>query len=70
MDERRTISPAQGFALTARCEECGGYAFLTRCAPDAFKRDGSELLIYECADCGRLMQRPGSKDRRKPMRPL
>ena len=26
-------------ALTACCEKCGGYAFLARCAPDAFKRN-------------------------------
>jgi hypothetical protein len=70
MGERRIISPAQVFALTARCEECGGYTFLTRSALDAFKRDGSEILTYECSDCGRQMQRPGSKDRRKTSRPI
>ncbi len=50
-------------ALTACCEKCGGYAFLARCAPDAFKRDGSEIWTYECVDCEHKMQRsmPGRK---------
>ena len=38
--------------LTARCEKCGGYAFLARCVPDAMKRDGTEIWTYECCDCG------------------
>jgi DNA-directed RNA polymerase subunit RPC12/RpoP len=62
--ERRSIPKEQMFALTARCEECGGYAFLSRRALDAFKRDGSEIWTYECADCGRAMQKPARKSQR------
>jgi hypothetical protein len=60
MGQRRTISSEQVFALTARCEACGGYAFLSRCNPDAFRRDGSEIWTYECCECGHQMQRPQS----------
>jgi hypothetical protein len=66
--ERRTIPPSRMLALTARCEKCDGYAFLSRCAPDAFKRDGSEIWTYECCDCGHQMQRPQSKFQLKPLR--
>ena len=45
------------FSLTARCEQCGGYAFLARCVPDATKRDGAEIWTYECCDCEHKMQR-------------
>jgi Zn ribbon nucleic-acid-binding protein len=47
------------FASTARCEKCGGYAFLGRSAYDAFRRDGSEVRTYECVDCEHKMQRFG-----------
>lgn len=43
--------------LTARCEKCGGYAFLARCVPDAMKRDGTEIWTYECCDCEHKMER-------------
>jgi hypothetical protein len=49
----------QMLALTARCDKCGGYAFLARCTPNAFKRDGSEIWTYECVNCEHQMQRPG-----------
>jgi hypothetical protein len=55
--ERRFTPQEEIFALTARCEKCGGYAFLARTAPDAFKRDGSEIWTYECVDCDHRMQR-------------
>ena len=55
--ERRFTPQEEIFALTARCEKCGGYAFLARYAPDAFKRDGTEIWTYECVDCDQQMQR-------------
>jgi hypothetical protein len=51
-------APIQQFlALTASCDKCGGYAFLARCVPDPFKRNGSEIWTYECVDCDNKMQR-------------
>ena len=46
----RYASEESTLGLTVRCEECGGYAFLSRCAPEAFKREGSEIWTYECVD--------------------
>ena len=62
-DVRPTIK--EQLTLAARCEKCSGYAFLARCLPNAFKRDGSEIRTYECVDCGHKMQRlaPGEKAR-------
>jgi ribosomal protein L37E len=58
----RTSSAANNsLELTIRCEKCGGYAFLVKCVLYAFKRDesenGSEILTYECADCGYKTER-------------
>jgi hypothetical protein len=55
--ERPNSSIKQLIALTAACDKCGGYAFLARCVPDHFKRDGSEIWSYECVDCNNKMQR-------------
>jgi hypothetical protein len=59
MAEQHFTSKQRMLALTARCDKCGGYAFLARCSPNAFKRDGSEIWTYECVDCEHQMQRPG-----------
>ena len=53
-------SVKERFSLTARCEKCGGYAFLARCVPDAMKRDGTEIWTYECCDCEHTMRRLSS----------
>jgi hypothetical protein len=52
----RVVDGRCSLALSARCD-CGGYGFLSRSAPDAFKRDGSEIWTYECVDCGKQIQR-------------
>ena len=57
MPNTRFIDKEQLLAFTACCEKCGDYAFLARCEPDAFKRDGTEIWTYECVDSGRQMQR-------------
>ena len=57
MPTTRSVDKEQLLAFTTHCEKCGDYAFLARCEPDAFKRDGTEIWTYECIDCGHQMQR-------------
>lgn len=57
MAERSSSAYEHSLGLTIHCEKCGGYAFLSKCIHDAFKRDGSELWTYECADCGHQSER-------------
>jgi hypothetical protein len=68
----RSASKESTLALTVRCEQCGGYAFLSRCVPDAFKRAGIEVWTYECVDCEHKTRRrvkPGDfVVRRRPVK--
>ena len=52
MEKRSFVVKEQIFIKPLRCGECGGSAHLIRRSPDPDRRDGTEIRIFECHECG------------------
>jgi hypothetical protein len=52
VETRSFVVKDQKFICPIRCAKCGGNAHLTRRSPDQVKRDGSEIRVFECYECG------------------
>jgi Zn ribbon nucleic-acid-binding protein len=52
VERRSFVVKDQRFIRPIRCGKCGGNAHLTRRSPDQVKRDGSEIRVFECYECG------------------
>jgi transcription elongation factor Elf1 len=52
VERRSFVVKEQKFIRPIRCGKCGGNAHLTRRSPDQVKRDGSEIRVFECHECG------------------
>jgi hypothetical protein len=52
VERRSFVVKDQKFIRPIRCGRCGGNAHLIRRSPDPVKRDGSEIRVFECYDCG------------------
>jgi Zn ribbon nucleic-acid-binding protein len=52
VERRPFVVKDQKFIRPIRCSKCGGNAHLTRRSPDQVKRDGSEVRVFECYECG------------------
>jgi len=37
---------------TVHCPLCGGYAPLVDFGADVFRKDGSQVWLFQCEDCG------------------
>ena len=57
VERRSFVVKDQKFIRPIRCGKCGGNAHLTRRSPDPIKRDGSEIRIFECYECGHQTHR-------------
>ena len=57
LERRSFVVKDQKFIRPIRCGKCGGNAHLTRRSPDPIKRDGSEIRIFECYECGHQTHR-------------
>ena len=57
MEKRSFVVKEQRFIRPLRCVKCGGNAHLTRRSPDPVKKDGSEIRIFECHECGHQTER-------------
>jgi Zn ribbon nucleic-acid-binding protein len=56
-EKRSFVVKEQTFIRPLRCVKCGGNAHLTRRSPDPVKKDGSEIRIFECHECGHQTER-------------
>ncbi len=52
MEKRSFVVKEQKFIRPIRCITCGGNAHLIRRSPDPVKKDGSEIRIFVCLECG------------------
>jgi hypothetical protein len=52
VEKRSFVVKEQIFIKPLRCGECGGNAHLIRRSPDPDRRDGTEIRIFECHECG------------------
>jgi Zn ribbon nucleic-acid-binding protein len=57
VEKRSFVVKEQRFIRPLRCVKCGGNAHLTRRSPDPVKKDGSEIRIFECHECGHQTER-------------
>jgi len=57
VEKRSFVVKELKFIRPLRCGECGGNAHLTRRSPDPVKRDGSEIRVFECYECGHQTNR-------------
>jgi Zn ribbon nucleic-acid-binding protein len=57
VERRSVVVKEQRFIRPIRCAKCGGNAHLTRRSPDQVKRDGSEIRVFECYECGHQTHR-------------
>ena len=52
VERRFFVAKDQKFTQPIRCSNCGGNAHLTRRSPDPVKRDGLEIRVFKCYECG------------------
>lgn len=57
VEKRSFVVKELRFIRPLRCVKCGGNAHLTRRSPDPVKKDGSEIRIFECHECGHQTER-------------